>query len=225
MDTETQQTQGEEQPSVTEQQPDETVLTGEQTATSGKPVEGDAAPAGVTDAGETAPEGDGAGESGPGAPDEYGEFTVPEGFEFDEAQLGQLHSMFKRMNLSQEDAQKMVDDHIRAVNDRNEAYQAERKQAFVDMTTEWLNSAKADKEIGGDAFDESVSSALLVIDKVGTPEFKQLLRETGIGNHPELIRVLSRVGRLMKEDSPGASGGVVNNRELSVVERMYGAQE
>lgn len=48
------------------------------------------------------------------------------------------------------------------------------------------------------------------MDKFGSPELKQYLNETGLGNHPELVRIFANIGKAMSEDGlvTGNSGGV-----------------
>src|SRR6266436_2405621 len=44
-----------------------------------------------------------------GAPEKYGDFKLPDGYQFDQASLDQATTLFKEAGLSQEAAQKMVD--------------------------------------------------------------------------------------------------------------------
>ena len=45
--------------------------------------------------------------------------------------------------------------------------------------------------------------ARTAVDKFGTPELKELLVSHGVGNHPEMIRFMVKVGKLTGEDVPG----------------------
>ena len=38
------------------------------------------------------------------------------------------------------------------------------------------------------------------LDAFATPEFRQLLEQTGMGNHPEVIRTFYRAGKAISED-------------------------
>mgnify|MGYP000700477353 CR=1 FL=1 len=46
------------------------------------------------------------------------------------------------------------------------------------------------------------------LDTFGTPEFRTLLNESGLGNHPEMIRMMFRAGKAISEDKfvPAGSG-------------------
>jgi len=137
-----------------------------------------------------------------GAPETYADFELPEGVELDSEYLNELKADFKELGLTQEAAQKLVTNHAKRI----QASQESRVEAFNQLTKDWLSSAKSDKEIGGEAFDQNVGLARSALEKFGTPELNGLLRDYGIGNHPEVIRVFTRVGKLLKEDQPGNSG-------------------
>ena len=71
---------------------------------------------------------------------------------------------------------------------------------------QWAEQVKADKDLGTDA---SIGAAQKAMDKFGSPELKQYLNETGLGNHPELVRIFANIGKAMSEDGlvTGNSGG------------------
>ena len=46
-----------------------------------------------------------------------------------------------------------------------------------------------------------MATARRAIERFGTPALRQLLNETGLGNHPEMVRLAVRVGRALAEDS------------------------
>ncbi len=68
------------------------------------------------------------------------------------------------------------------------------------MQTEWVAKAKADPELGGDKFDANLAVAKKAMDRFATPEFKAYLNETGLGNHPEMLRMLFKTGQAISED-------------------------
>ena len=166
----------------------------------GQPAEG----AGEKAEGGTLLTGDQTGEAE--TPDAYADFVMPEGVEPDAAMIEQATPIFKELGLTQDQAQKLVDFQAAQV----EAGSAEQADAFGQMMTQWQTDSKNDNEFGGDKFDENVAIAQAAVTKFGTPELKQLLTDHGVGNHPEMIRFMYRVGKLTQEDVPGggnAPGG------------------
>ena len=77
---------------------------------------------------------------------------------------------------------------------------------WVEQQKSWVEQAKADTEYGNDKFDESISVAVKARDNFGTSEFNEMLDSSGLGNHPEMIRFLNRVGKAISEDSVVVGG-------------------
>jgi hypothetical protein len=134
-------------------------------------------------------------------PDTYADFVMPEGIELDSALLTEATPLFKELGLTQEQAQKLVDFQAKQVKAGSES----QVGAFNQLMNDWREQSKNDKEFGGDKFEESISVARTAIDKFGTPGLKQLLEEHGVGNHPEVIRFMVKVGKLTAEDVPGGA--------------------
>lgn len=134
-------------------------------------------------------------------PDAYADFVMPEGVELDSDLLGAATPILKELNATQEQAQKLAD----AVAAQVQASSESQVDAFNQLMNDWQEQSKNDKEFGGDKFEENVGIARSAIDKFGTPEFKQLLEEHGVGNHPEVIRFMVKVGKLTAEDVPGGT--------------------
>lgn len=128
-----------------------------------------------------------------GAPEKY-EFQAPEGREFDPEVLAEYSDVARELNMSQESAQKMLD-RIAPV------LAAKQEKAIEHARNEWSEGSKADKEFGGEKLQENLSVAKKALDAFGTPELKTLLNESGLGNHPEIIRVFYRAGKAISEDN------------------------
>jgi hypothetical protein len=127
-----------------------------------------------------------------GAPESY-EFKAPEGTQFDDAVIGAFSEVAKELNLSQDQAQKVLDKMAPVIAARQlEQFQAAR--------TEWAEAAKTDKEFGGENLAENLGTAKKALDTFATPELRALLEESGLGNHPEVIRVFYRAGKAISED-------------------------
>lgn len=136
-----------------------------------------------------------------GAPEKY-EFKAPEGQEFDPAVLDSYSEVARELNLSQEAAQKLLD----KVAPRMQERQLEQIQT---IRNEWADNARADKEFGGEKLNANLAVAKKALDAFGTPELRSLLNESGLGNHPELIRFMFRAGAAISEDRfvAGSQGG------------------
>jgi len=198
----------------------ETILTGAaDNGDTGTESDGDAsASADGADAEGDATQGDGdaGAEGSDGASDSYADFVMPEGMTLDEAALAEATPIFKELGLTQEQAQKLIDLQAGQV----QAGSQMQIDNFNQLKSDWFASAKGDSEYGGDSFDENAKVAQNAVNKYGTPELKQLLDEHGVGNHPELIRFMVRVGQTLKEDVPGTSG-TASSAKADRIEVLY----
>lgn len=150
-----------------------------------------------------------------GAPEKY-EFKPAEGQELDTSALEQFEPIARELNLTNEQAQKMVDLYGTKIMPMVQQQQAE---AWQKTTEQWAADVKADKEIGGDKLTANLSSAQRALDLFGSPELKEYLEGTGLGNHPELVKTFIKIGKAMSED--GMVDGS-NQGQRSAAEVLYG---
>lgn len=146
-----------------------------------------------------------------GAPEEYKDFTVPEGVQLDETALGAFKPVAKELGLTQEGAQKLVDLFVDT--------QKQQAEAFDTMKADWVKEAKADKEIGGAAYDQSVGYAKKAIAHFGNPKLQAALDWSGLGDHPEVIRAFSKIGKEISEDQ-GENGDTVSGGGAKTAEQV-----
>lgn len=148
-----------------------------------------------------------------GAPEKY-EFKPAEGQAFDGKVIEQFSEVAKELNMPQEAAQKMLD----KVAPVLAARQAEQIEA---ARTAWANDARADKEFGGDHLDANLAIAKKALDTFGTPELRTLLNQSGLGNHPELIRLMVRAGKTISEDKVVTGGTNADTGTRSSAKVLY----
>lgn len=135
-------------------------------------------------------------------PEAY-ELTAPEGLTLDPADIETATPVFKDLGLTNEQANKLMPVAAafaqRLVDGGNAKIlaqvQADRKA--------WLDSAQADPEIGGAKWKESLAQGAHALDRLGFAKgspFRVLLDESGLGNHPEMIRAWSKIGKAIGDD-------------------------
>lgn len=127
-----------------------------------------------------------------GAPEKY-EFKAPEGREYDSEVIKNFSEVAKELNLPQEAAQKLLDKMAPIVEQR-------QIQQIEQVRTQWADQARNDKEFGGEKLSENLSIAKKALDQFGTPELRTLLNDSGLGNHPDVIRFMFRAGKAISED-------------------------
>ncbi|HEX7386249.1 MAG TPA: protease [Castellaniella sp.] len=148
-----------------------------------------------------------------GAPEKY-DFKAPEGSGgFDQQVLDAFSEAAKGLDLSQDKAQQILDKVAPVI----QARQLEQIQA---VASDWAKTAKADKEFGGDHLTENLAVAKKALDTFGTPELQKLLVDSGLGNHPEIIRAFYRAGKAISEDRFVSSGRANAQAEVNA-KRLY----
>ncbi|HFP9250564.1 TPA: peptidase [Raoultella ornithinolytica] len=149
-----------------------------------------------------------------GAPEKY-EFKAGEGVELDSGAMADFEPVARELNLTNEQAQKLVDVYPKILA----GVQQRQVEAWQKQTEGWAETVKADKEVGGDKLTSNLSAAQRALDQFGTPELREYLDGTGLGNHPELVKAFIKVGKAMSED------GVITGKESgqrSAAEVLYG---
>lgn len=129
--------------------------------------------------------------------------------------IGHVKGIAKDLGLSKEQAQKFYEQAQDKVNEIN-------TQALENAKNEWINQTVADEEIGGQHLTESRNNALKAIRSFGSNEFKELLINTGIIEHPEIIRFLSRVGKATSADAQFIEGSKPAEDKGSFLKAIYG---
>jgi hypothetical protein len=85
----------------------------------------------------------------------------------------------------------------------------------------WADEVKTDKDIGGDKLAENLGVAKKALD-LGPPELKALLNESGLGNHPAVVKWAIAVGKALSEDKfVPATGGAAQGAQ-PMENRLYG---
>ena len=97
--------------------------------------------------------------------------------------------------------------------------QAQALEQRNQQISAWDDELKADKDFGGEAFDKNVATAIKGLEAVGSPELRQMLDQTGLGSHPEIVRAFKKVGELVA-DAPFATGAQPA-QSASPAARMY----
>lgn len=152
----------------------------------------------------------------PGAPEKY-EFQAPEGQAFDDAILEAYSDVAKELNLSQDDAQKLLDKVAPVMH-------ARQQEQIAQVQEGWAEASRADKEFGGDKLDANLGVAKKALDAFASPELKTLLKGTGLGNNPEVIRFMYRAGKAISEDRI-VTGQQAPGSDKSLADKLYSNQK
>lgn len=158
------------------------------------------------------------------APEKY-EFKPPEGVTLDSEMLGKIEPLMREFDLTQEQAQKLIDfapeligKHVEAAAEAT--YSRVLKDLGYEGVREWVAQAKADQEFGGDKLQENLAVINRARDQFASPALIQMLKSTPLGNHPEMLRLFFRVGQLIKPDGY-VPGGKTSDGGKSIAQRVF----
>lgn len=144
----------------------------------------------------------------------YEKVVWPEDVSFQPNQVATFKGLAEELKLSAEQMQKLVDFETQAARE-NAAKTEEEKR---DIIAGWARQTKA---LYGANLEEEISFALRAANAFGGPEFRALLEDTGLGNHPIMLRTLIGIGRCISEDAcPG--GQPAAKQDKTFAEALYG---
>lgn len=138
-----------------------------------------------------------------GAPEKYEEYKVPEGFTLDPEVKTQADKLFKGMNLSQDQAQSLVDFYAAKAK---EAFDAPFN-AYQDQRKEWREAAEQNPELKGKLGPGGEVLTIIgrALDSLGDPQlandFRQAMDMTGAGDNPAFILAFFRMSQRLVEGS------------------------
>lgn len=163
------------------------------------------------------------------------EFKLPEGTNADNpafkafnTKLGEFQNLSKAEQAAvQKFGQEMIDMHMEDVKSIVESQNKSAWDWFNNRNKEWLENSKKDVQIGGENWDSTLTSASQAISLYGGTKAQQLetaklFQETGVENHPALLRFLSNITKVAaKEGSPVSSTSAPAQRQ-GIAQAMYG---
>lgn len=195
--------------------------TGEQTGGTGEGSQEGAGGAGAEGGEGSKGEGEGEGEGqSAGAPEAYEDFTLPDGFEAVPERMDAFKALCKEFGLPQEGAQKALDFYL----SQEQAGAEMRQQAFDALQKGWRETLAKDPDFGGEKLAENTEAVRRAVARIEheigdvNGELRRFLRETGAGNHPELVKAFYWVANQISEDNPpqpaGGGGGTTPTEKL-----------
>lgn len=160
-------------------------------------------------------------------PEKY-DIKLPEGSKIDPGALPKIEELAKAQGLSNEEAQKAVNNLSALAGQFQEqaakSHEQVQAQNIENAKAGWLKQSQADPEIGGDKFNESVNYAKRALTKINDPELIKILNDSGLGNHPAVIRSYAKLGRQLADDK-SVSGGDAISTGKSTAEVLYDHKE
>lgn len=138
----------------------------------------------------------------PEAPDKY-QFPKVEGVEMDKAKVDAVAKLMHETGVTQAQAEKLfgwyAGDMKAAIDGHKQSEETRKTQATEALKGEWK-----------DKFDAQLDLAKRAFNSFADDKLKAYVAESGLGDNPEFIRMMNRIGAGMMEDSAtgrAATGG------------------
>lgn len=135
-----------------------------------------------------------------GAPEAYGDFEVPEGFELDAEVMGEFQAVAKELNLSQAQAQGLVNLQNQLMQKVEAARSEMLESALTEQRNRWADEIKNDPELGGANFEKTRATCAKAMQAFADDDLRILFNESGIGNNPAVVKLFHNIGKGLQED-------------------------
>lgn len=132
---------------------------------------------------------------------------VPKDSQLSAAAVDEIVAFAKAHGLSQEQAQA----HLEREAQVRTGVRADIQKEVDAKVNEWTEESENDKEFGGDKFKETQVRCNALLKKHGSEKFVKALIESGLSNHPEVIRFMNRVAKTMDPDQLILAGAQVTD--------------
>ena len=146
---------------------------------------------------------------------EYGEFTLPNGYQVDNDVLDEFRAFGREANLTPAQAQNIIDLQVKLTQRQMDNY--------IQQTQTWHDSMVNDPVYGKSKLDQTLGYANLPLkrfDKDG--ELRQMLTNSGYGSHPVVIKFLSQLGKeYMAEDRVVSGRGQPMGKKIPLHQALW----
>lgn len=153
------------------------------------------------------------GGEGQGQAEEFS-FTPPEGIDLDPAAVEGFRAIAKKHQLKGEAAQEVAEYGVKLF--------AQQKEAIDAQVTKWAEEAKADPDLTK-GFDKNLALAESALKKYGDDTLVTLLRSSGLGNHPAIIKFCWKIGKAIAEPKPAEEKDIGNTPLMAETSNFAGA--
>jgi len=114
---------------------------------------------------------------------------LPEGFTWNDNLEKWFRTVSHSIGLNSKQVQKLVDDYVKWEMEQEKIARVELEDGLAKLKAEM-----------GDDFPRAARGARAVVFRVGGEEFMKFLDDSGLGDHPAMIRFCARLGDLLGED-------------------------
>lgn len=164
-----------------------------------------------------------------GKPDkyDYSKFMSIDDFDWDEDLASKLTPLAEKLNLSQESVELLIELALEMSQKQKAQYQKDEQTKQEENILNYNKLFKEDNELPKvnslqiKKFMELANSAY---SEFATPKLKEILENTGLVYHPEMIKMFHKIGVLSQEDNLSHCGSP-SVEELTPAQILYGTNK
>jgi hypothetical protein len=108
----------------------------------------------------------------------------------------------------------------------------QQNDEFAAVRSDWVKQVNEDPELGGKNLPETQRLIAKALDHFGAPSqkddkgnetnpFRKLLNESGLGNHPDMVRMFKKIGEAASEDGAFIRNTSEPEQRLSREQKLY----
>ena len=138
-----------------------------------------------------------------GAPETYtnDNIKLSENMSLDETMLGEFTDFAKKVNMSQKAYDQSVTYGVKLVEQAQKHFVEAMQKQQEQQVLAYQKATFSDKDIGGENYMPSLTTAKLAYRQFVSPELDAVLKQTGLEFHKDLIKMFKSVGEMMQNDT------------------------
>lgn len=132
---------------------------------------------------------------------DYSLVELPENYCYNEELLNEFNELAGKYNLSQKSANELMSMAVKLTKLMGDNY----SKTLADQNRQKINNYKqmlnTDSEIGGANLNKTMYTANLAYTEFANDSVQQVLAETGLNCHPQIVKMFYNIGKRMQNDT------------------------
>ena len=158
---------------------------------------------------------------------DYSEYENIDGFNLDSDLMKDFLKIADKLNISQNSFKLLMDIALNMSKKQSEIFENSKQAKFENDILKWSSDFDSDCDLPDKdsiQLKEYMSIADDAYNEFASPKLKELMVETGLIYHPEMIKMFHKIGEIMQEDMV-SFGGKPIVEELTPAQILYGKTE
>lgn len=131
---------------------------------------------------------------------DYKDIELGADMEYDENLLKDFNELAAKYNLSQKGANELMTMAVRLTKQARDNFAKVLSETTQSQIEDYKKMLQNDKEIGGQALENTLKVANIAYEEFADDKVKQLLSDSGLNYHPEIVKMFLNIGRKMDSD-------------------------